>query len=197
MKYAWTCDVLKKYCIIGSTQSKPSSTQIPIFKHTSKRIKHCENANGMQCMIIQHQINNTLPKTFTKISKIFKTPKFSKKTQKPRSNAWNAWEERDLKFIPQDWSFNRLKSWREWRLEWEESVWRERKEFLLKERSENEIWFHDEDICRNRSSMDRGAVKIYRGAVKNLLMAKVPRWIEILSRIYRPNKKFPNGSRSY
>ena len=42
----------KKNCIMGSTQSKPISTQFWTYKHTSKCMKYCENANGMQCMII-------------------------------------------------------------------------------------------------------------------------------------------------
>ena len=42
----------KKNCIIGSIQSKPISTQFSTYKHTSKCMKHCENAHGMQCMII-------------------------------------------------------------------------------------------------------------------------------------------------
>ena len=52
MKYAWTCDTLKENCIMGSTQSKPSNTRFSTNKHTSKCMKHCGNANGMQCMII-------------------------------------------------------------------------------------------------------------------------------------------------
>ena len=53
---------------------KPNPNLLVQFKHTSKCMKHCENANGMQCMIIYHQINNTQPKNFTKISKTFKNP---------------------------------------------------------------------------------------------------------------------------
>ena len=34
----------KRNCIMGSTQSKPSSTQFSTF---NKCMKHCENANGM------------------------------------------------------------------------------------------------------------------------------------------------------
>ena len=49
----------KNNYIMGSTQSKPTSTQFSTFKNTSECMKHCENANGMQCMIIYYQINNT------------------------------------------------------------------------------------------------------------------------------------------
>ena len=49
----------KKIASWVETQSKPISTQFPIIKHTSKCMKHCENANGMQCMITYHQLNNT------------------------------------------------------------------------------------------------------------------------------------------
>ena len=41
----------KRNCM-GSTQFKPNSTQFSTSKNTSKCMKHCENANGMQCMII-------------------------------------------------------------------------------------------------------------------------------------------------
>ena len=44
-------------------------------------MKHCEDANGMQCMIILHKKRNTQPKNFTKYSSIFKNPKIFKKTQ--------------------------------------------------------------------------------------------------------------------
>ena len=73
----------KRNCIMGSTQFKPSSTQISTNKNTSKCMKHYENDNGMKCMIIQHQINNNQLKTFTKISKFSKTPK--KFQRKPKN----------------------------------------------------------------------------------------------------------------
>ena len=72
----------KNDCIMGSTQSKPTNTQFSTFKNTSECMKHCENANGMQCMIIYHQINNTQPKHFKKISKNFKNPKSFKRNPK-------------------------------------------------------------------------------------------------------------------
>ena len=34
---------------MGSTQSKPISTQFSTCKDISKCMKHCENANGMKC----------------------------------------------------------------------------------------------------------------------------------------------------
>ena len=77
----------KRNCIMGSTQSKPINTQFSTYKHTSKYMKHCENANGIQCMIIYQQINNTKPKNFTKNLKCFKNPKNFTKPKKPRSNA--------------------------------------------------------------------------------------------------------------
>ena len=61
-------------------------------------MKQCENANGMHAMHDhiasnkQHPTQNFHKKT----QKISKTPKNFKETpQKPRSNAWNAWEKRD------------------------------------------------------------------------------------------------------
>ena len=40
-------------------------------------------------------------------------------------------------------------------------------------------------------------LRICRGAVKNLSMVKSPRWIEILLRIYRLDRNFLDGSKSY
>lgn len=139
-------------------------------------------------MIIYHQINNTQPKNFTKISKNFKKPKSFKKNPKPRSNAWNAWEKRDLM------SYHKIEAWltwREWRLEWEKSVWRERKDFLSRERSENEIWFRVELYIEKWRSIDWGAIEIYRAL--NLDRCES---VEVLSRICR-QQKYLDGSKSY
>ena len=50
--------------------------------------------------------------------------------------------------------------------------------------------------------MDRGAIEIYQAlnlnrskSVKDLSTAKIPRWIEKLSRIYGPDRKFLDGSK--
>ena len=50
--------------------------------------------------------------------------------------------------------------------------------------------------------MDRGSVehkistdRIYRGAVENLLTAKIPRWIKKLSSSYRLDRNFLDGLR--
>ena len=48
-----------------------------------------------------------------------------------------------------------------------------------------------EDLSSTKSQQ----IWIYWGAVKNLPMAKSPRWIRILLRIYRPDKIFLDGSR--
>ena len=39
--------------------------------------------------------------------------------------------------------------------------------------------------------------KIYQGAIENLSIAKLPRWIKQLSSSYRPNRNFLDGSRIY
>ena len=96
MNNAWTCDVLKEIASWVQPNSNLVAHKFSTIKHTSKCTKHCENANRMQCMIIYHQINNTQPKTFTKISKIFKNPKISKKTQKPRSKCVKCMKNEDL-----------------------------------------------------------------------------------------------------
>ena len=84
---------------------------------------------------------------------------------------------------------------------------RSRESFLSREKWENENQIVPQLYIEKRNSMDRGAIKISRtksrlkwicrGAVEDLSTAKVPRWIEKLSRIYRPDRKFLDGSRSY
>ena len=51
--------------------------------------------------------------------------------------------------------------------------------------------------CQDLSSTKSRQIWICQSAIKNLSTAKVPWWIEILSRIYRPDRKFLDGSRSY
>ena len=90
--------------------------------------------------------------------------------------------------------------------EWKKSVWEERKEILSRERSEKWDLIRAPPIYRNRSSMDRSIYRdlsstkswqkwICRGAVEDLSTAKSPRWIEKLSRIYRPDKDLRNLAR--
>ena len=52
----------------------PTAHKISTYKHTTKCMKYCKSANGMQCMIILHQKHNSQPKNFTKYSSIFKNP---------------------------------------------------------------------------------------------------------------------------
>ena len=54
-------------------------------------MKHCYNANEMQCMMIYNHLHKTHPKNFTKTSSILKNPKKISKTQNLDLNAWNAW----------------------------------------------------------------------------------------------------------
>ena len=93
-------------------------------------------------------------------------------------------------------------------LEWGKGVWRERKIFSFKR--EVRKWKPDCALgiyIEKRISMDWGAIEICqalnveiwicRGVVENLSTAKVPWWIEILSKIYQPDGEFLDGSRSY
>ena len=110
MKNAWTCDVLN---IIASwVQLNPNLTihNLSTYKHTSKCIKHCEDANGMQCVIILHQKRNTQPKNFTKYSSIFKNPKIFKKTQNLGLNVWNACKMKDLEHLQSDLTLDKAKN---------------------------------------------------------------------------------------
>jgi len=74
MKYAWACDLQKEKASWVQSSPIPTVHKISTYKHTSKCMKHCESANGMQCMIILHQKHNFQPKNFTKYSSIFKNP---------------------------------------------------------------------------------------------------------------------------
>ena len=69
--------------IMGSTKSKPTSTHHcnKVNAHL-KCMKHCYNANAMQCMMIYTHLSKTHPKKFhknfiniEKSQKISKTPK--------------------------------------------------------------------------------------------------------------------------
>ena len=87
--------------------------------------------------------------------------------------------------------------------EWKKSVWEEKKEILLRERSEKWDLIRTQPIYRNCSLMDRSICQdlsitksrqkwICRGAIEDLSMAKTLRWIENLSRIYWPDRRFRN-----
>ena len=85
----------KLKCIMGSAQSKPTSTQ-----HSNKVnihvkcMKHCYNTHVMQCMKFKTQWNNTQSKICTKTSLILKNSKVNQKSQKLGQKIWNAWERR-------------------------------------------------------------------------------------------------------
>ena len=88
-----------------------------------------------------HGIAKTSTQTHNFTNKL-KTPKtFNKNPQNLGQKACNAWERKDLKIIPQDWSFTRSKTLLEWRFEWEWEVWFEKERDLLKKIREwkNEI----------------------------------------------------------
>ena len=102
MKCAWDCDVQKKTASWGQPNPILTAHKFSTYKHTSKCMKHYENANEMQCMIILHQKHNSQPKNFTKHSSIFKNPKNFKKPQNLGLNVWNAWRMSDRKIIPSD-----------------------------------------------------------------------------------------------
>ena len=78
------------------------------------------------------------------------------------------------------------------------------KDFLSREKWEKWIWFHVGYIYRNRNSMDRGAIEICQAlnldryeSIKVLLrICQRQKYLD-RSRIYRPDRKFLDGSRSY
>ena len=92
---------------MGSTQSKPTNTQGSNKEITHLYcMKHCENANVMQCMIIQDHLNKTQPKNFTNNSTILKNPKNfqkkkKKKNQKPRSKCMKCMINEREEIIPE------------------------------------------------------------------------------------------------
>ena len=84
--YAWkmhehvTCKLKN---IMGLAQSKPTSThQCNKVNTNLKCMKHCYNANVMQCMNILDHLNKNHPNNFTKTSSILKNLKNFQKLQK-------------------------------------------------------------------------------------------------------------------
>ena len=74
--------------IMGSAKSKPTSTHHCNKVNTHlKCMKHCYNANAMQCMMIYTHLSKTHPKNFTKTSSILKNLKKFQKPQKLGQNA--------------------------------------------------------------------------------------------------------------
>ena len=67
--------------------------------------------------------NKKSPKNFTITSSILKNPKIFKKSQKVRSNAWNAWKRRIRTLTKWKKTWSRLKNPWGWSLEWEKEVW--------------------------------------------------------------------------
>ena len=69
--------------IMGSGQSKPISTHhcSKVITHL-KCMKHCYNADVMQCMMISNNLNKPIPKISQKLQNFWKPPKFIKKPQK-------------------------------------------------------------------------------------------------------------------
>ena len=89
--YAWkmhehvTCKLKN---IMGLAQSKPTSTHHCNKVNTHlKCMKHCYNANVMQCMNILDHLNKNHPNNFTKTSSILKNLKKFQKPQKLGQNA--------------------------------------------------------------------------------------------------------------
>ena len=104
-------------------------------------------------------------------------------------------------------TYQRIKAWSRPKItrvegfEWKKNVWEERKEILLRERSEEWDLIRAQPLNRNRSSMDRSICRdllstksrqkwICWDAVEDLSTVKTPRWIKNLSRIYWPNRRF-------
>ena len=74
--------------IMGLAQFKPTSTHHcnKVNAHL-KCMKHCYNANVMQCMNILDHLNKNHPNNFTKTSSILKNLKNFQKLQKLGQNA--------------------------------------------------------------------------------------------------------------
>ena len=89
-----------------------------------------------------------------------------------------------------------------WGLEREESVKEVKRHKFVKREWEKWIWFsrwnYLEKTCLDGSRICRALILdryICRGAVENLLTAKIPRWIKKLLRSYWPDRNFLDGSR--
>ena len=105
------------------------------------------------------------------------------------------------------WSWSRPKNtrvevfeWREKCLWWERkiSIEREVRKWNLISRSAIYRKTHLDGLRSYRDLLSTKSRQIWicRGVVENLSTAKVPWWIEILLRIYWPNRNFLDGSRS-
>ena len=102
---------------------------------------------------------------------------------------------------------SRPKIKRVWGLEREKSVWEVKRHKTIKRYRGNEVWNYVGSIYRKHILMDRGSVKDLSSTnsrqmnpsrcCRESVDGKMPRWIELLSRIYRPNKNFLNGLRIY
>jgi len=97
-----------------------------------KCMKHCYNANKMQCIMIYNHLHKTHPKNFTKTSSILKNPKKISKAQNLDLNAWRMSKReiipRDLRQKKKGRKSRRLKVLREkWVFgRWKDRVCRER-----------------------------------------------------------------------
>ena len=98
--YAWKCMSMWRAKIIASwaqpNPNLPAHKQFNIYNTHLNAWKYSYNAHGMQCIKILKHFHKNQPKNVTITSSILKNPKKISKTQKPRSNAWNAWRMKDL-----------------------------------------------------------------------------------------------------
>ena len=75
--------------IMGSAQSKPTSTQNSNKVNTHlKCMKHCYNAHVMQCIKFKDHFNRNLCQNFNKNSKVLKNLKQFQKPQKLGQRSW-------------------------------------------------------------------------------------------------------------
>ena len=73
--------------IMGSAQSKPTSTQLNTKVNTHlKYMKHCYNAHVVQCMKFKDHLNKNTSQNFNKNSKVLKNLNQFQKIPKVRSN---------------------------------------------------------------------------------------------------------------
>ena len=148
----------------------------------------------MQCMIIYFKKNS-------------KTPKILKKPPKPRSKMHECMKKEGFRTLTKWFDLGRGRKCSGW------EDFRVRKSFGSREkvfyRERREKWkpnhaskiYGKTQLNGSRSYRDLSSTKsrqkwICQGVVEDLSMAKIPRWIEKLSRIYWPDRKFLDGSRS-
>ena len=155
---------------------------LPVYNHCNKVnthlkcMKHCYNANEMQCMMIYNHLHKTHPKNFTKTSSILKNLKKISNTQNLDLNAWNVWRMSERKIIPSDLRQEKAENhvgWRFWErreyLEGEKIDSVDRDQGEMKKNRAKPLYRKVINLDKSRGVEIKNMCFIYRRAVQHLL----------------------------